>query len=499
MYSVAMISSIGCLDTARFMLEPIPDPTADAGPDTSVCLGFVVPLYASGAITPDGTYTWTSIPSGYIANTATIYVSPTVDTYYIVEVTNGPDCDAPPAFDTVLVKVIPSPVFDLGPDITICYGDSVIITKSFSDGFDFWTSDPPGFISNDSTVVLKPTVHTIYYLTINTATCTYSDYFAIDVVHGNMLPDTLKKNYCNGDTITTISAPSGYLSYYWVQTGETSQSITITNPIPGGLFTVLGVNTTNGCKDTMLISLNKLQAIRLYVTASDSNLCKGEYVQLSANTIDNAGYSWTSIPAGFTSADQNIDVMPDSTIIYVCQADSNGCKAKDSVFIKVNIVPYFHFGNDTTLCFGEKLLLDPKVNAEVYGWNNGYTDSTLIADTSGLYSLTVSNSECIVKDSIRITILPEDLPFNIPNVFTPNNDGHNDFFEIRLLNTETFSMEIYDRWGKLMFRTEDPNKYWDGKNNGNNVSEGVYYYVATYKSTCNNKLMKKQGTVSLYR
>ena len=65
--------------------------------------------------------------------------------------------------------------------------------------------------------------------------------------------------------------------------------------------------------------------------------------------------------------------------------------------------------------------------------------------------------------------------FYMPNAFTPNNDGHNDVIKPVLNGIETYQIKIFDRWGKIVFSSNDPYEGWDG----NGVSEGVYNYVAT--------------------
>jgi gliding motility-associated-like protein len=67
----------------------------------------------------------------------------------------------------------------------------------------------------------------------------------------------------------------------------------------------------------------------------------------------------------------------------------------------------------------------------------------------------------------------------VPTVFSPNNDGINDFFQIRYTGTETFSLQVHDRWGRQAFSADSQNSAWDGTTNGANMAEGTYYYVLT--------------------
>lgn len=86
-------------------------------------------------------------------------------------------------------------------------------------------------------------------------------------------------------------------------------------------------------------------------------------------------------------------------------------------------------------------------------------------------------------------------PFSIPNVFTPNGDGINDLFFITASGLTEFNLIIVNRWGELMFETDDPNEGWDGTFNGNKCSEGVYFYSMKAKQSSNN--ISKHGHLTL--
>ncbi|MBL0071107.1 MAG: gliding motility-associated C-terminal domain-containing protein [Bacteroidetes bacterium] len=66
----------------------------------------------------------------------------------------------------------------------------------------------------------------------------------------------------------------------------------------------------------------------------------------------------------------------------------------------------------------------------------------------------------------------------MPNIFTPNNDGVNDVFEVGAAGAcSPERITIFNRWGNSIFETSGQNKFWDGKSNGNPVPSGVYFYV----------------------
>jgi gliding motility-associated-like protein len=87
----------------------------------------------------------------------------------------------------------------------------------------------------------------------------------------------------------------------------------------------------------------------------------------------------------------------------------------------------------------------------------------------------------------------------VPNVFTPNNDGANDYFYVKAHSISNFNCNIYNRWGTMVFQYSDVNGKW----NGNNQSElpcisGVYFYQITYTNN-DNQTVPKTGTILLLR
>ena len=80
-----------------------------------------------------------------------------------------------------------------------------------------------------------------------------------------------------------------------------------------------------------------------------------------------------------------------------------------------------------------------------------------------------------------ITVKPE-FEMYIPNSFTPNGDGINDLFRPSVIGVREYRMRIFDRWGELLFESEDPNETWDGGYAGSMVPSGVYVYQYRVKA-----------------
>ena len=96
----------------------------------------------------------------------------------------------------------------------------------------------------------------------------------------------------------------------------------------------------------------------------------------------------------------------------------------------------------------------------------------------------------------------DDLEIVFPNVFTPGIDGFNDFFrwEFAGESGDNFEIKIFNRWGELVFQTEQPDHFWNGNFlSGSPVPDGVYFYAASVNSNCGDIKIRKNGTITLLR
>ncbi|MBA3901776.1 MAG: gliding motility-associated C-terminal domain-containing protein, partial [Bacteroidetes bacterium] len=146
----------------------------------------------------------------------------------------------------------------------------------------------------------------------------------------------------------------------------------------------------------------------------------------------------------------------------------SGISLTDSINVKFSTVPDVAFYNPYKLCVGDSLeIFIPFIDA-TYLWENGSDNPLRIFENGGVFSISAQNKCGIVQKDL---IIEEDYCFDIPNVFTPNNDGINDRFLIEGKGILRYSGEIFNRWGKQI-ATFDHNLGWDG----GGAVEAVYYY-----------------------
>lgn len=136
----------------------------------------------------------------------------------------------------------------------------------------------------------------------------------------------------------------------------------------------------------------------------------------------------------------------------------------------------------------EVLFKSNGLNADYYQWKIYKGSELLITRSDAEHRYTfmdkgnyravvlVSNSDCQL-DSVEFTISVSESLLLVPNVFTPNGDGANDEFRVAYRSIKEFECCVYNRWGHLVYRWNDPAKGWDGTINGRPAAEGAYFYV----------------------
>jgi len=311
------------------------------------------------------------------------------------------------------------------------------------------------------------------------------------------------------------SSPNGFItySYNWgdgTPNGTTEISDHIyANP---GIYTItLVITDTLGCKDTSSQIVYVIIPTYVDFTVSDSILCVGEPVffrdTTSANTKDfiwdfgdgmivknvhNPTHSWDAEPPG-------------SKYTVTLTAQTPRCPdqvvSKDIIvedYLKVNLGP------DTMICpgvTGSILLADINNPNAIYNWSTGETSSSITVTIPGRYWVraTTPLAGCATTDSIWVK---RDCYLNIPNSFSPNGDGRNDYFlprELLSSGLSSFTMDIYNRWGENIFTTDKiDGRGWDGKYNGIDQPLGVFVYVINAKFI-NNVSKSFTGNVTLMR
>lgn len=224
------------------------------------------------------------------------------------------------------------------------------------------------------------------------------------------------------------------------------------------------------------------------IAVSDSGICKGTEIIINT-TFDETYYPSTQYSWNTGQKSKNLTLKPSESTNFKLNVTSNGCTSKtDSVFVEVDqVVPNANAGDGTTICRGDSIELNA-TGGKTYHWTYDKSMSdTAIANpkvapyVTTKYFLLVKNDYCTATSDITITIdrCLKELPFKIPQIYSPNSDGANDVWE--LIDVDYFkksSLQIFNRWGEIVYETAPYLNQWNGINSGgDDLPDGTYYYV----------------------
>ncbi|HLF62249.1 MAG TPA: gliding motility-associated C-terminal domain-containing protein [Saprospiraceae bacterium] len=424
-------------------------PALELGPDISVCEGESV-LINPGI---NGvTYLWqdgSTNPSLLVAASAII----------VLEIANS--CGvARDTLDVVISGVAPE--LNLGPDINVCEGETVLVSPGISDVTYLWQDGS----TNSSLLV---TTSSMIVLEITNACGVARD--TMDVVIAGIAPqvdlgpDTL---LCDGEILILTVDNTGVIVEW--QDGSSGPVHMIED---AGLYTVSLTNLCGVTSDSVTV-LTEVSPPPFDLGA-DQLICAGDVITLEVPlTKPGDNLLWST---GSTASSIDVSVAGEYVLMI-----SNVCgSASDVVTVEVNTTELSDVvDNLFTYCDGDQLILNVQQPIPAtYLWNNGATGTTLTVTHTGTYSVTIT-AEC---DQLMEDILVEagdclNPNIFIPNVFTPNGDDVNDIFRIEMDDRDLleFQVWIYDRWGDVVYNSLNPDFEWKGDFNGKELQPGVYVY-----------------------
>jgi gliding motility-associated-like protein len=292
----------------------------------------------------------------------------------------------------------------------------------------------------------------------------------------------------SGSATAVPGGGDGTYTYSWSNTGSTA---TISS-LQGGAYLVT-VTDGLGCTITGSGTVNT-DSIVIYPLGPDRNICEGDSV---------------TIGAGFANAVWSTGAVGDSITVNSAGElwASGNCATTDTVAVIVTTPPEVPELNitDTMICEGDAVVLIVTDEGHLYVWSTGDTATQTTVDTAGVYIVNAinncgrSSAEATVYDSLCSCRI------YMPNAFSPNGKGsaENEEFRAYSLCNEVagFELKIFDRWGSLVFHTNDFHEGWDGTTKGRECEPGVYVWYVSYhsKEPDRNRVFKIKGGVTLMK
>ncbi|MFK5855418.1 MAG: gliding motility-associated C-terminal domain-containing protein [Bacteroidota bacterium] len=249
-------------------------------------------------------------------------------------------------------------------------------------------------------------------------------------------------------------------------------------------------------------------SFNLYAT---TEACQGDTLLFMLTEWTSNGvlsYLWTEPDGDISSNDRLIiyGIQPSQAGMYsLLITDALGCYS-DTTFEILLYPSTPEFAAQDTIFTDDPFDLDAGAVFISYLWNTGDTTQMIWVEENGWYSAEVESPEgCVGVDSsyVVFSTSPELIKIYFPNAFTPNGDRLNDKFNpvTNAVDIQHFSLSIYNRWGALVYQTNDITKGWDGKYQGELCQPGAYVYKVSFNSSTilNAAPEVKMGTVMLVR
>jgi gliding motility-associated-like protein len=404
-----------------------------------------------------------------------ISVNPTQSTKYWVNATDGQvSCS-----DTVDITVITPPLISFGKDTAVCTGDSLVLNAPEMPGYSYlWQDGSTGNlydVKNGGLYSIKVS---------DQFGCSSSDTINVSFKTAPSFSLGADTILCGHQVLKlSPSLPGG--SYLW-STGSNSPSISIS---AAGVYWLQVSNQGCARRDSIDVTIKPVPAINL---GQDTVLCKGQTLLLDAANV-NATYQWQD---GSTAADYLVSKSGD----YTVKVTANGCDTSGSIKVDYTQKPQVYLAKDTTLCVTQTLTLNASYPLSDYSWQDGSANSTYFVDKAGTYIVEVSNICGITRDSSVISFENCQCKFYLPSAFTPDNNGVNDYFKpIPQCVYSNYEMKIFNRWGHLVFVSNQTQPGWDGKMDAHPQPPDTYVWYLSYRDGLTGKYVQKKGTVVLVR
>ena len=419
---------------------------------TSFCTGQQTTLTASGGTT----YQWSTGET-----TTSINVS-TPGNYTVTAFNSCGQATSAP----VTVTETPLPNAQITGTSAFCTGQQAVLTASGGDTY-LWSN-------GETTTSINVNVAGSYFVTA-TNSCGQSTSTTVVITEIPLPNPQISGNqtYCEGQQ--TVLTASGGNSYVW-STGETTTTITVSTP---GSYTVTATNTC-GQVTSPAFTISELPLPTAQISGITS-FCAGSQTTLSASggstylwsngqtgasiSVSNPGSYWV-VAANNCGADSDTVQVTLSTISASFTADpASGAAPLNVNFINTSDPGALSFHWD----FGDGSTGASAAPTHLFGQAGEY-----------LVELTATNANgCSDTYSLTIEVLDMPSSLTIPNIFTPNGDHQNDEFIVIAERIASYKLQILNRWGNVIITIEDPQLGWDGTIQGDQASNGTYFYQIT--------------------
>ena len=265
--------------------------------------------------------------------------------------------------------------------------------------------------------------------------------------------------------------------------------------------------TLDGCSSEDSINIGFVNCFEF----SAMNFCSGDATQFSfsGGTTDSMQWNFGDINSGTSnrsSLTNPMHIFSDTGVFeVVLTVYQNGFSYSDTQSISIIPLPLLNLGADTIICDSTTLLLNVFQQNATYVWQDNSTNATFEVSDPGMFSVTSTINSCQDSDSVLVGFMDcRVCNIMMPDAFSPNQDGVNDFFypvNDGNCTMSSYHFSIYNRWGQRVFYSEKLSEKWDGTFMGNQQPAEVYLYRLDYtvSNGFQDKNYQSKGQLTLLR
>lgn len=414
--------------------------------------------------------------------------------------------------DTVrqTINVLDKPTITMGfVDTLICQYDSVRLSAAGVGNFS-WSPNYNIINASTATPLVYPMNTTWYYVNLENSGCVNRDSVKVNVITGVFINPMNDTTICQGDTIR-LRIASNALQYNWTPAANLDNP-TIQSPLAVTTSTttyqVTGV--VGSCNNTKQITVRTVPYPVARVSP-DTTICFNSTAQLRGFS-NGSSFVWRPPLYLNNPLSLNPIARPPATQQYILAAfDTQGCPKPGLDTVVVTVLPEVvaYAGRDTTVVVGQPLQLNA-TGGVTYNWSPATgLSSTTIANPIARYT-TGSNqiryrliardvANCADTAYLNVRVFQTAPSVFVPTAFTPNSDGKNDVIKPILAGIKELKyFRIFNRWGQLVFETQQDGVGWDGKINGQLQGTFVYVWTVSAVDYLNQPYFSK-GLLTLIR
>jgi gliding motility-associated-like protein len=459
----------GNITTGCFQVNVEEPPVVYAGDDDVFCEGDEY-LLVGECNQLDAALEWSTADGNFTTSTTDISAFVNAPGTYVLTATSATaECQAS---DEVLITETPLPQPAIDSPVSKCAYDSAVLdvgsnwqSVTWLDGSTetTFTANGPGnydveIVDNDCAV---------------TVTFEVNDIVLFDVELGPT------QTICQGqsaslDAGTSVVWSDGTESQFW-------------EPSLAGLYSA--ELEVQGCfeRDTVEVVVVEPPVVEL---GADTLFCEGQSLLLQAQEVG----MWNTGEID----DQLVVTLPG---VYGIEVTQGPCFVEDSLRVEQLPLPYVTLGEDPIYCDGSTYELTAQGEfVDYYTWSTGDTTETLLVSESIDLAIEVGNECGVSTDSLYVVFEDCSVAIYMPTSFTPNGDGINDQYWPFVSNVDTYDLKIFDKWGSILFHSNDPADPWLGDNQlgTHYVPNGVYNFLLVCRIGV-GKVVERRGHIVVYR